>query len=645
MEQSAASRRTDLAYDAVFVKARCFGFRPAIAAVSASAICSSLLLGACANQQSPPETNFATLRLANVGQGILAPNRIVVSSGGGLLYIATGDGEAYPEGYLHAVDATTLTEVRKPIEVGRNVSDMIALGDLLLVASRADGSLALVDPVRWEQLDRIQLGFSPIALAKVSSGEAAVVSLDSKELVVVGEHEGNLEILRRASAPAVANDVAATEDGRTIYVASPNVGIVSYDGATLRLQRTISLPNEDLGKGVIVWNGYVVTVSRDAYVYFINPASNAVTTIDVAADLGISRDRLPARGIDCNNIVDLGSGRLAVINNRQHSLVYKVDPSGPTAEVIGLMSQGTFGALVATQDRLLITLPLENAIESVALSATAAPSGRLQSERTVLGVGVAAVQMIGGANAAVAALDSRGAIHILGQSEVEDRILQPALGARWIGPFVAASDGTMGVMERATNKALQRLTMLDRDGHKLAQYDVALPNVFSFGYGNQEIALISRMYHQVQFIDRATGRSDTIVLTHDRPRTIVSVGRGDWLVFHDTNPAIGITRLHGHAEAEFSPFWDWFIGARTLDDNTVVAASFNGTMSIVSVNGSVVRSHRTMALHGLTDLEPGNGNDVWVTSSDLGAAYDVNTASLLVDAHYVRYGLIALEGL
>src|SRR5262249_2610147 len=137
--------------------------------------------------------------------------------------------------------------------------------------------------------------------------------------------------------------------------------------------------------------------------------------------------------IDCSDLVDLGNGRLAVVNNRQDSLVYQVDPSGPTAAVIGLMPTGSHGTFLASQDQLLITSPSQNAVERVALAPAVSPSHALASVRVNVGVSLAGVQIIGGAAPAVGALDSVGTIHIFGQSDVDDRVLKPAPGTAWNG--------------------------------------------------------------------------------------------------------------------------------------------------------------------------------------------------------------------
>ena len=562
-----------------------------------------------------------------------------------MLYVATGDGEAYPEGYLHALDAATLAETRAPIEVGRNVSDMLAFGADLLIASRGDGTLALVDPVQWQELDRIQLGFAPIALATLPTGEAVVGGLNSTQLVVVGTQAGKLVLHSRSNTPGVTNALVATADGSALYVASPNVGIISYDPSTMKRQAVIGIPNNDLAKSIIVWNDYVVSVGQNGYVYFVSRTSNALTTVDVAPDLGLSRANLAARAIDCTQVMDLGGGRLAVITDRQQSLVYQVDPSGPSTTLIGLMPGGAFGTFDAARGDLFLTVPLANALITVPSVATAAPSRDFSARRTTLGVGVAGAQILGGTAPAVAALDSLGAIHILGTNGAQDRLLQGPPGSAWTVPFVASPDGTlMGIIE-VRSKTTPAVALLDRNGQNVAEYPVALPSVFNLAFGDAELALVSRLQHQIQFIDTTTGQSDSIVLRHGRPRLLAYMGGGDWLVFHDTAPDIGITRVHNHAEAGFTPLGDWVVHSLMLAENRLLAAAFDGTLSIVSPGAGVSGVRRDAALHGLTDLEYGSGSHVWVTSSDAGAAYEVDEASLAADASYSAYGLMAVGAL
>jgi hypothetical protein len=610
---------------------------------AATALSLLVVAGASDGAQDPQAaaSSSAVTRSATVGHGLLSPYRALLSARGDLLYVATGGGEAYPEGYLHALDAITLAEAREPIEVGRNVSDMLALQGHLLLASRGEGTLTLVDPVLWRVLDRIELGFSPIALAALPGGVAVVGSIDSTDLVAVAEVNGKLVIRRRAQAVDIANDLTATQDGSTVYVASPNAGIVSYDANTLSLQRVTPVPNRDLGKGIIVWHGYVVSVGQDGYIYFVDRTTNGVTTVDVAPDLGLTRAGLPARAIDCTQVIDLGDDRLAVITDRQQSLVYQVGPSGLSTTLIGLMPAGAFGTFDALRDRLNITVPLANAIVGVALTQTTAHSRELAAQRTVLGVGIAAAQLLGGESPAVAALDSLGAVHILGQSAADDRLVVPPAGAGWVAPFVASPDGTFGLIEVAGGRS-SALVLLDREGQKTAEYPVTLPSIYSFAFGDTELAVVSRLSHELLFIDKLTGKSESIVLRHDRPRLAVYAGGDDWLVFHDTTPDIGVTHVHNHVESGFTPMHDWVVGALRVAKEAVIAASFDGTMSIVSADGTVSAARHSAALRGVTDLEYGDGYNVWITSSDLGAAFEVDTGLLTPGASYSAYGLMAL---
>jgi len=575
-------------------------------------------------------------RSVEVGHGILAPNRLVASASEDVLYVATGRGESYSEGYLHALDARTLKELGRPLEVGRNVNDLVSFGGQLLAVSRGDSTVALIDPVRWVERDRIDVGFQPTAAAALSTTTAAVAGITTNQLVVVSQEDGRLQVERRKTMPGLVGDLAVSRRDQVLYVSVSGVGVVAFDIATLTEVGRAPIAGP-LGKGAMVWKGYVVVSDRDGYVHFVNRTTFAVTSIDVAESLGLDRGELPVRGIDCSEVLSLGRNRVAVLNVRQDGVIYRVDPDGPTFTAIARLPEGGFGTYLEGDRRIIETRPASNEILDVRIPATIPASGQLEARRVVTGVGIQAAQLLNGTNAGIAALDTLGSLHVLGASPEGDRLLGPREGLRWRPPLVAGPGGTIGLFE-SDDKEVRRFVFVDREGVEVRGFPVEVPDLFSAAVGDGTLALVARLNHAVQLIDLSTGSSRIVPLEHDRPRFAAPIGNHRWLVFHDTVPDIGWTLLRDDGSAEFSRRGTWVTGAVPLSNRQIATVSFKGVVGVMNLDGSYEREVDT-GMNGATDIEKGLGKDLWITSRSLGEACQLTLDTLEPRLCYERYGL------
>ncbi len=608
----------------------------------AAAIGILLACGSATAAEPVPSIATTTLRSADVGEGILAPNRVLASAAEDVLYVATGRGETYPEGFLHQLDARTFAELRPRLEVGRNVSDLVTFGGRLLVLSRGDSTLALIDPVAWKELDRVDIGMRPTAAVAVSQTVAAVGGISTTELVVVSHFRGKLTIERRIPMPGLVADLAASRTDNVLYAAITGVGVVAYDIATWTEIGRAPIAGS-LGKGAVVWQGYVVVSNRDGYLHFVDRATFAVTTIDVAESLGISRAGLPLRGIDCTDVLSLGGNRIALLNVRQDSLIYQVDPAGPTATVVARFSNGVFGAHLRKSDRLILAQSGSNRLLDIAIPAVIPGSKRLRADRVDLGTEVRAVTLLAGSKPSVAALDSLGRIHIVGQDPLDDRLLTAGNGLTWSPPLIAGPGDTFGILETDAAGA-QRYAFLDRNGPEVFGTAVSMPSVYSATIGNGELSLVSRLSHQMQLVDLATGRSRVEVFEHDRSRLSAPIGQRRWVVFHDTVPDIGWTLLRSDHTSVFYPGGTWVTGALPLSALQVATITFSGTLGLMNVD-AVYERRSTTGLWGVTEFEPGADADVWITSENLSLAYRVPLDTLQPVEQLDRYGLLMVGAL
>lgn len=612
--------------------------RPRAAAAAVALFASCMAAGAA----SLPEVSFATVRNVAIGQGILAPIRLLASPIEDVVYVATGRGESYPEGFLHELDARTFTELRPRIEVGRNVSDLVSLGGRLLVLSRGDSTLTLVDPVSWKQLDRIDAGLRPTAAAPLGPTVAAVGSISAEELVIVSRHGAKLAIERRIPLDGRVTDLAVAKADNMLYVAITGVGVVAYDIATWSETGRAPIPGS-LGKGAIVWRGYVIVSNRDGYVHFVDRSTFAVTTIDVAESLGIPRESLPLRGIDCTDVISVGGNRVAVINVRQDSLVYEITPTGPTAKAVARFSKGVYGAYLRNSRRLVLAQSDSNSLLEIRIPATIPASGNLATRQFELGTEIRSARLLGGSSPAVAALDSRGAIHIVAGNPANDHVLTAGAGLRWLQPLIMGPGDTLGILQEDAAGRL-RYVLLERDGTEVFSAPVVVPSVYSAIAGNGELALVSRLSHQVQLVRLDTGSSRVITLDHDRSRLSAPVGQRRWIVFHDTVPDIGWTVLRSDHTSTFFSGGAWVAAVLPLSPLQIATVSFSGSLGLMNVDGRYERRSGT-GISGSVALEAGASDDLWVTSEHLGSAYRVPLETLRPVERLDLYGLLLVGAL
>jgi len=603
--------------------------------------------GGATGGQPPPQVPDLTITVAasvEVGQGLISPYRIAGDEQrDDRMFVLTGRGETFSEGRLHAVEPAGLKDLAPPIDIGINGADFAQDATYLVVAVRGSNRIVLVDTVGWKTRDSLTLDFPPIAVAPLGAGEFAVASATTGALVIVRRAGERLEIARRTSLGTFAYDVVADPSAQRIYVSMPLRGVDVLDAQSLKTLLTVRLAGE-ASRGILVWRDYVVVSNRDGYLHFLSNDGATVQTLDVAVALGLDRATLAARGIDCGDVLDVGGGRLVVINNRQDSLLLEASPGGEVpVRVLARLGGGAFGAYRISERTLYVTLPGVNAVDKVVLPAQVQPAARLKESRLVTGSEIVDVAPLPGATAAAAAMQSSGAIGIFDSSAIQLAEFRPPVGETWVPPLITASTRGLLFVSRRSSGA-EELLYLDRQGAVVGRFPINIGPVFAAVESDGTAMLISRINRKVQFFDLATGQTQSLRLQHDRPRLAARLGADSWVVLHDTTPDIGVTLLRMGQEAAFDPFDDWFSGVVGATRRGVVTASFNGSLGIINSVGRLGNVRRT-GIGSLSDLRIGNNDTIWATAENSGLAYRIRLSDMTADGRYRRNGLHYISAL
>ncbi len=589
--------------------------------------------------QTSPVADLALTVAASVevGQGIISPYRLATDERrADRMFVLTGRGESFPEARLHVVEPAGLADLAPPIDIGSNGADFVQDGDHLLVAVRGSSRLSLIDAAGWRKLQDLPLGFPPAAITALGNGEFVVASVSDGSVAVVRRTADRIDIARRATLDTFAYDVTADPATQRVYLSQPLRGVQVLDGSTLAAIRTVALPGEP-SRGIALWRGHVLVANRDGYLHVLSPDGAIVQVLDVAAALGLDRATLPSRGIDPGDLVDLGDGRFALVNNRQDSLLLEgSSTSAVPVRVTARMRSGAFGSYRAAERVLYLTLPSINAVTKVTVPLQPPSTGLLPETRLTVGAEIVGAAPLQG-GAALAVLTSRGVLGLYDASGRQTAEFRPATGDSWLPPLVATTGGGMALVARR-GTGVEDLLHLDRSGAVIGTHRIDVGPVFAAFEKDGTAVLVSRLNRTLQFVDLSSAQKSVLPLQRDRPRIVARTGQDTWIVLHDTTPDIGITLVRGGQEAGFHGFDDWFTGLVDTVSRGPVTASFNGSLAVIGADGRI-GSVRRSSLQSLSDLRPGTGDTVWATAENLGEAYRIRVADLAVDGRYRRSGI------
>ena len=622
--------------------------RPPMACLVALGLAIIPFLHACSDSDEKldrsliPELKSSVIAAYDVGSGVISPFKLIWDPRrSDRLYVLTGRGETFSEGFLHVVDPLTYADLSPPLRVGINGADMVMLGARMLVASRSAKRLELVDLDAWRVLDELPLNFAPIGVAQTAENEAVVVSATSGDVVSVTTQGDRLTVLSRLDLGTFAFGVVSNQAEGFVYVIQPMRGIVRLDSRKLSAHpQSLALFGEP-SRGALVWDEYLLVPARDGYLHFVDRSTNAVTTLDVAVVLGLDRSSLPVRGIDPGTAIDVGGGRFALINGRERSVLFARDAAAsPPVRKVALLPSGAFGAYDAYADALYVTQPSINAITKVALSAVAQGLD-VFGVRSTVGSELAATVILEKDPATVVAVDSTGRMMILNEhAEVVNEFL-PSRDENWRAPLTTAPNGGFTAV-KWSRQAGFRLVHLDSGGAVVSEHPIAISAVFSASEVDGSVVLVSRLTKELQFIDLSAGTSVTMGLNRDRPRAAVRLGSGSWAIIHDTTPDIGITLARIGQEESFTPYDYWYSAITRTPDGGALVASFNGAITSLRPSGAISR-RRFLPFEGLLQVHPGGSETVWVTSENEGRAYRLSAVEpTQADARYEEAGLRSL---
>lgn len=559
-----------------------------------------------------------------LGSGIIGPNRVAAWPGDpGRLLVATGRGESFGQSYLHLVTTADLVELAAPLPVGRNVSDLAWVGGHLVVAARSSNELILVDPVAWEVVDTLALGFPPIAITALSESTAAVSSTGSDGSLIVAEAtDAGLSIAATQTLDAFARDLTYDAASNRIFAIGPRLGMVSIDPESLQILSRVSVPGT-LGFGSTMAGETLISTDRDGYVHVWNPDSGVLRTIDLAPVLGLDRSQVALRGIDPIEVVQLDEGYVAVLNQRQNSIVFSFDaaqqvPLSPVAE----FSKGAYGIFLPGSREILWPESVADRIRRAILPNDYS-TGAVEVIEQSVGIRVIdAVPLSGTSENRLAVLVSDGRILI-----VDDRANRVSElnsdDVQWRAPIAGGPGGSILVLVPADGGP-ERLWQYDIGGTKLAEYAMDVSPAYSIAATDERILATGRLTGEVQLIDLAIGESEKFELSRSRPRSGVLLGEGRAVVFHDTSPDIGVTLLannkeQGFNEVQLDRWWSHAYAMRS----TAFASTFGGTIAEFDADARL-SDFVSIDFDGVKHIAPGAGDISWIVSENLGAALAVS---------------------
>jgi hypothetical protein len=571
----------------------------------------------------PPTADQIAGQLA-VGSGIIGPNRLVVWSGdSSRLLVATGRGESFGQSFLHLLSTADLLELAPRLPVGSNVSDLAWVGSLVLVAARSSKELILIDPDDWRVVDTLPIDFSPISIAALSASTAVVSSTESdNSIIMVDVSDTAISIRTTSHLSGFARDLSYDPDRNMIYAIGPTLGIASINVQNLSVELTTPIEGT-LSFGSTIWNGYLIAADRDGYVHLWRPGTREVKTVDLAAALGLERSQIALRGIDPIDVIPLGPVHLAVMNQRQNSLIFQFDatesiPLVPVSE----FSRASFGLYDSLSNEILWAESATDRIRRAKLPSDFA-SGVVSVTDHVIGKRIVdGVPLTGVSDGYLAMLDSDNHLLVLdGRSQIVSDL--SVSGVTWQAPLGAGPGGSVLVISSA-NGGEKNLWQLDISGAALDVYPLEISPVFSVSATETRILVTGRLTGEIQIIDVDSSNSVSFKLNHSRPRRGVVLNSGRALIFHDTHPDIGVTLLSDSTEERFVELeLDRWWSDAYAHDGDAIASTFAGSIAKFK-DDAQLSDNVQINFPGVKHIAPGAEEIIWIVSEELSGALAVS---------------------
>lgn len=565
-----------------------------------------------------------------IGGGILYPFKVLAHpTQANTLLAITGSGESGGTGWLYRLDATTLTPIGDPINVGVNASDLKTVGQYLVVSSRGSSDLHLIDLAAWREIDRIASVNEAISITALPNNRFAVVGIRSDRVQLLSVAGGRFALVQEAGLAGISYDLTASVDGTRLYVNLPVTQQVQVlDAATLATVRFYNTGGAPSYGGLSIGNYYIAT-DRDGVMRFINTTTHAITTIDIAPLLGLNPANVPLRGIDPKDFIVVGPNRVLLVNDRQDSLLLDLNltSSTPNVTVVGRTTGAAFGTYLSASNEVLLVQPTLHQIDRVPLSDPSLPVSNV-----IVGIGLGASVHVP-QSGVVAVLTSQHKLMLIDEPTGQVRELAAPAGFAFSAsaPLAVDGNGNLVTMAYTSNKTWQ-LLRVTTSGTVIGSYDLQLTgSVFSVYVNGNYAQLIDRLNSQVQLVNFATGNSTLTILSRSRAREGIVFSDGSWLVAHDTNPDIGVT-LYRNGVAQFFAVPQglrWLSDVAQLDATRVVMSDFGGNLVVFNTATNSYGPITALPFSGVTNVYS-DGTTIYAISPTAGKVAVVNATTLAI---------------
>ena len=560
-----------------------------------------------------------------LGSGIISPYKMLVApdTDGDSVLVLTGGGEIFGISELHYANAKDFRDERPPLNLCSNASGFVTLGmDQVVIACRGSNELVQVNLYSWSVTTRIQLGFSPLAIAAVTQAEVVVSSIQSGDIILVGVSPSNLGIVHHVVLRKRSYALAVDREHERIFVIQPDFGVVVLDASDLAIRQVISVDGTP-SFGAALWNSTLVFTEREGYLVFMSTLTGRLQRVDLAPLLGLNRATLPPRGIEPMDIVPLGDSRILVICNRQNSLVLSLSdelPYSVTAVTTALPS-GAYGMIDPARSMAFITSPTSQKISTVAVPDTR-DSGRWRVQSHTVGDQLQyATRFSDGGRPTLAVIDSRNNLSLV--SGADALVARPLTirGVVAIGPLIGGPDDSLLVV--GNYRGTHALLWISSDERLLGHFDVgALWPVYSISRDGNHVLLVGRLKDKYALLDLKTGRFDVFDSIRSRPRAGLLLGDDRMILIHDTSPDLGYSLWSGNHMRTFVRVRKGYpTDIRSCDGGrTAVISLFDGTVIRVdTLTGTLLAQAATPDRH-IMNLAPCCDGSMWGTAPDYDTA-------------------------
>lgn len=567
------------------------------------------------------------------GSGIISPYKILdKKSPDGNLLVINGGGETGGAGYLYQVDAETFEENNTRISVGMNPSDIIWVGDRIVISCRGNDKLYLVDVNEWRVIDSANTVASPTSLAALPGNRFVVTGAISYVMEMYDVTYGGFKKTVSASSSESVFHIVADKTGAFLYGNIPSNGSVRKFNATTLTAVSEYYVGGSPSYGSVVINNHLYVTDRDGYIRDVNLQTGAIKSLDLAIPLSLNRKDLPVRGIDPMDLIKMDDHKMLVVNNRQKSVILTIAGDGElqTATSFPLLSGGTYGEYIAASNRAYITkTPRDSVVKYENLAAESVPS------ETIITTGRrirSSVLLNHDGEQYMAIMSSNGALRITNLSTGAENTVEPPTGFSWHSEVklsawngdrfaVLAIDGAHSIFEAivfdALGTELFNKTLLNRN------------SVFSIKFTGDEIIVVSRMFNKVEVVRVENGASTEYVLGHQRPREAVAFENGDWAVVHDTNPDIGYTYYHNNRATYFPlDINGWPSDVLALNEKSIIISSFTtGRLLCLAPDSNRLIWETFLPFSKVDRLVPNSSGSFWAVSQSSGAVAKVDISN------------------